>query len=152
MGIPSGYTSAQVVQAVPSGIVGGGDAVSFTPTFTNLTVGNGTVTAAYCEINDVVFVTGQVTFGSTTSISGAVVVNHPVGTLPSAGVYQIGARFFDVGTANIAGIIQINTTNASLFSTFISSNRVVAQSLSATSPFTWTTSDVIYWNYHYRKA
>ena len=41
----------------------------FTPTFTNITVGNGTLNARYCQINKFVAWTIELVFGSTTSLA-----------------------------------------------------------------------------------
>ena len=51
---------------------------SWTPSFTNLTVGNGTLLGKYLKLGKVVNYMFMLTFGSTTSISGNVDVSLPV--------------------------------------------------------------------------
>ena len=147
MGIPSGYTSAQVVQAVPSGIVGGGDAVSFTPTFTNLTVGNGTVEAYYIQIQDLVGVFVNVVFGSTTSISGDVNLTLPFNRVSATRLPLGNCLFSDTGTQFFVGFVLCPTT----VSDVIIRNGLGATALSASAPFTWVTGDVFTVSLFYRK-
>ena len=54
-----------------------GEWTSYTPSWTNLTVGNGTVIAEYAQINEIVFYRIKLTFGSTTSVSASVSVSLP---------------------------------------------------------------------------
>ena len=54
---------------------------SWTPSWTNLTVGNGTVTAKYRENSDTVDVILTLVFGSTTSVSGHIKLTPPVNAL-----------------------------------------------------------------------
>lgn len=51
---------------------------TYTPTWTNLTVGNGTVIARYLQIGKTVHVRISLTGGTTSSASGAVSVSLPV--------------------------------------------------------------------------
>lgn len=56
---------------------------SYTPTFTNVTVGNGTLTAAYIQMGKVVFVRMQLVFGTTSSVSGGCIFTLPVTSVAS---------------------------------------------------------------------
>jgi hypothetical protein len=134
-----------------------GEFTTFTPTFTNLSVGNGTTEAYYTRVQDLVGIFVAITFGSTTSISGAVTLTLPFNRVTNATTrLPLGTAFFlDSGTVNIIG--SIFPTDASVSQIQIRSNSVsgsnIAQiSLSATSPFTWTTNDVLSFSFFYRKA
>lgn len=135
-----------------------GTFISYTPTFTNLTVGDGTSTGAYCRVNDLVYYYGSITFGSTTAISGAVSLGLPV-NLHST---QIGAAgplgllyMVDVSTGTwYVGNINANASATSVIASTWVTNATYASrgNLTAGIPFTWTTSDRIHWAITYRAA
>jgi hypothetical protein len=47
-----------------------GTYTAYTPNYSDFTLGNGTVTAKYCQVNDFVHVIGSIVLGSTSSITG----------------------------------------------------------------------------------
>jgi len=63
----------------------GGAWKSWTPTYNNLTVGNGTVKARYTQIGKTVIARFSFVCGSTSSIGGMVRVSYPV--TPNADIY-----------------------------------------------------------------
>lgn len=118
---------------------------TFSPSWTNLTVGNGTVTGFYQQDGNVVNFHLEIVFGTTTSIAGSVSFSPPIshGTYPtnspigivrmqSGGVVYFGAL---LTTASTTFVIVVN--NAS--STYLQNT-----ALSSTIPGTWTTGDSIY--------
>lgn len=116
-----------------------------TPTWTNLTIGNGTNAWKYFQAGKLVILTGRTTFGSTTSISGGV----PKMTLPvtaaDSGVRLMGyAALLDAGTATFSGYpIATDDTTVTFFTLTVSGSYIKETSTSATVPFTWTTGDSI---------
>jgi len=118
---------------------------TWTPTLSDITIGNGTVSAAYKQIGKTVFWEFRLVFGSTTSITGAnsflnlpiagkrTVSKSMIGQLidangsiyPSAIGYWIGESGFFLGVINTGG------TYGTL------------SQITSTLPFTWTTNDVI---------
>jgi len=129
-----------------------GEWTTFTPVFGNFTLGNGTVTAYYLQINELVIVSGVVVLGSTSSMGTSPTIVHPVGTAQNQTGYGGIIRLLDAGTINLKGTVQINATNVNLFYDAISSNRVTPATINSTAPFTWTTSDQFMFNYSYMKA
>lgn len=117
---------------------------SFTPTFTNLSLGNGTLTAKYTVVGKICLFKITVLFGSTTAVSGAVSATLPqtaatfIGSSPNIG----NATLLDTGTALFAGPVymtsttQINVRVYNAASTYLS-----ATQLSATIPHTWANTD-----------
>jgi hypothetical protein len=123
-----------------------------------VTVGNGTKTAYYCQVNKFVHFYGKFTLGSTSAITGPVGLGLPInmdsamsatgqpfgfvyyqdvsaGTLVSSDAISIGAlSTVYTSVANVAGTYP-SRTNAS-----------------ATIPFTWDTGDTLSWNLYYRAA
>lgn len=80
---------------------------TWTPTFTNLTIGNGTVSGSYVKIGRMVHVTCTLTFGTTTSISGSVLVGSlPFSCSVNAVMY---ALLFDAGFSQYALMTNIDS-------------------------------------------
>lgn len=137
-----------------------GKYTAYTPTWVGLTVGNGTVTTAYARVNDFVHYFGQVVFGSTTTITGAVSVSLPINldaniatmTRALLGIVMMrdsssGAPFVGNGTVSTgsATTALIEVSNAT--GTYLANN-----SLSSTVPMTWAVGDRLIWNLYYKAA
>ncbi len=154
MGIPSGYTSAQVVQAVPSPFVS--SVTSYTPTVGVWTLGNGSVEGRYVKIGDLVNVFGQVVFGSTSVFTAA----QPTITLPftakaSGDIAPLVSIMYYDASANLryygpgitgAGILYPIT--AITTGTYLTNGNNVGN----TVPFTWAVDDFIQFNFTYQVA
>jgi hypothetical protein len=118
---------------------------AYTPTFVNFTLGNGTVTSFFCRNGKTVHLTGSITFGSTTSVGSFPGVILPVN---SKRVEQNGASCYtDTGTFSIGGICR--TTSATNLSWTMSNSTAGFGAVSATTPFTWTTNDILSWTITY---
>jgi hypothetical protein len=129
---------------------------SYTPNWTNLTIGNATVDAKYKQIGKTVFVKGTFTFGSTTSITGT----GPTMSLPvtnfAASPNVLGhSNMTDLSAGQIyAGQVRPSGTTAVEFRYFqVSGTLITASSqITSTGPMTWTTSDSINVNFYYEVA
>jgi hypothetical protein len=121
---------------------------SYTPTWTNLTVGNGTVVTKYVRVGSMVTYTGKITIGSTTSIGGFVSVALPVNAQDA--FMNGSARYNDDGTRNYVGAVSVSSVGTSLGFTHSESGGF--GSWNATNPFTIATGDVISWNITYEAA
>lgn len=132
--------------------------ISWTPTWVNLTVGNGTVTARYKQIGKLVFCRLHVVFGSTTSIGGSVTVSNPVTRLTYGGtatVTPLGmCRLFDTsaGTANEGYLANTSPTTSIIAVWGAGGAYVAGLALSSTVPFTWATGDEINAQFSYEAA
>jgi len=121
---------------------------SYTPTWTNLTVGNGTVVTKYVRIGSMVTYTGKITIGSTTSISGFVSVALPV---TAQDAFMNGsARYSDDATRNYVGAVSIASGGNTLG--FTHSEAGGFGSWNATNPFTPAAADLVSWNITYEAA
>lgn len=131
----------------PAGLVSGTGSTwpwsSWTPTWTNLTVGNGTVNARYKQTGKTVDYELILTFGSTTSIGGNVSVTVPVTSATYGSFHAVG-----MGSANDGGAVVYilghclsSTTVGAVFST--TTNTAAFTFVTSTSPFTWTTGDIL---------
>ena len=118
----------------------GGPWAPYAPTLTNVTVGNGAITARYKRIDKTVFFQTLFLFGSTSAITGSVTVGLPVAprliTSVSANVFFLDdlVGWFPGSWAPSGSGVVIRATNTS-------GAYATATPLSSTAPFTWTTND-----------
>jgi hypothetical protein len=127
---------------------------AFTPTWTNLTVGNATQTWVYCQLGKLVFVRGILTWGSTTSATGsATAMSLPV-NLESTLFRGLGeATFVDSGTQTYWGQVTPSTSSRVAFNTqIISGSYAVSSGVTSAAPFTWTTADSLQCQFMYEAA
>ena len=127
---------------------------SYTPTFVNITVGNGTVVARYSQINKVVTVQMKFTLGSTSTIAvaGAITMSLPV---TSATAQYASSSLIGIGSALDTGITNYQLWTLWVSSTtvgfgYMTSNRY--QEIYSVGPFTWATNDVLACSFTYEAA
>jgi hypothetical protein len=134
-----------------------GTYTAFTPTLTNITIGNGTVTSQYCRVNNFVHYFGTITLGSTSAVTGAWFHNLPITAdsafaepMPMGVVYA-----FDVSTfyrfLGIPFLLSTTSVYSAFSSTDVSGQPRFRQS-NATQPFTWAVGDKYSWNFYYKAA
>ena len=126
---------------------------SYTPTWTNVTIGNATVDVSFWQANKFVYVRGRVTYGSTTSISGVITMSLPV-TARNVSYPVIGqAHFDDAGTAAFYGAVMQASTTTAVFWAFNAAGTYVRETVtSSTVPMTWTTGDILSFVFTYEAA
>ncbi len=141
------------VLPLPLAIANGGTGVasltpaSYTPTLTNITIGNGSVSASYLQMGKVVYWQALITFGSTTSLGALPRISVPVaasvssyGPVMSTHSYAVDASS---GSSYYMDVVGTSTTDV-LLVTFGSTSALSGnQPISNTVPFTWATSDTI---------
>jgi hypothetical protein len=114
---------------------------TWTPSWTNLTVGNGTLSAAYKQIGKTVHFSLFLTFGNTTSVAGNVSLAAPINNkrdTPAQGLYGDSGVNTLVGCPIVSGnVIYIRCENSS------GTYGTASANMSATVPFTWTTNDAL---------
>jgi hypothetical protein len=120
---------------------------TWSPSYTDITVGNGTVTARWCRIGKVVNVYWRLIFGTTTSFS-----TTPQFTLPVSASYpqrSATGMLTDQGVANYIGYGQIE--GGTFYPVTILSNGTYASvgGLNATTPFTWGNTDSLFFSISY---
>ncbi len=127
-----------------------------TPTYANITVGNGTVVSRYVQIGNTVHWQFMLTFGSTTTIGSSHTISFPVNAAVhfAAEKLDLGlAQLLDDGTARYHGTVRrLNTSTCRVIvfnatATFLKDNNI-----DATNPHTWTTNDVLSFNITYEAA
>lgn len=122
--------------------------LSFVPAWTNLTVGDGAVTANYKVMSNVLRMTTSIVLGASSSVSGAVSHTMPLarhatfyrsaGLVPSA-----MARFRDNSVPDVSFGSAVAGTSIALGALDASGTYIKNAALSSTVPFTWATSDSI---------
>ena len=125
---------------------------TYTPTFTNLTVGNSTVAARYKQIGKIVFVSMRFTRGSTGSIGSTPTMSLPVNNDSDIGL-MIGTPYYeDTGTQGFVGYLLLGGNIVYFGQQNVSGTYPTTAYISATVPFTWTTNDNITVQFYYEAA
>lgn len=127
---------------------------SWTPTFTGISIGNGTVTANYAQVGKIVYVKMKIVWGSTTSLAANYCeFNGPVtGVLLSK--QKVGnAYYLDTGVADYDGaVLQNGNTNFAAAVILTNGTFSLYNNLVPTYPFTWATNDQILFDFSYQAA
>lgn len=122
---------------------------TWTPSNTNVTVGNGTQVARFTRIGRTITAHYQLTFGSTTAFSGGVSIGLPVAV--RSGFEAVGTSWLlDSGTRNYPGAVRPvsgDTTKVAIIHPISAPGTV-----DATNPFTWTTNDILSFTVTYEVA
>ena len=135
------FTAGQVLTAAELNAIG--TATAFTPTWTNLTVGDGTVTANYWQINELVFWKVELIWGTTTSASGNVEIDYPVaGGSTFSNAVGGSVQFDDNNSTDFFGVLyRNNTARARIVALNVAGTYATQTAMTATVPFTWTSTD-----------
>jgi hypothetical protein len=137
-----------------TGLEYAGTYTTFTPTYTNLTVGNATNTGRYLRIGNFVHVTQRLTFGSTTLVTGNVTCNFPFTASGTSGSLNLGGiTFLDTGVKGYSGFASLNTTSVyNLLVSDASTTYLGNASMNTTTPHTWGSGDEIFISYSFEAA
>lgn len=123
--------------------------IPYTPTFSNLTVGNGTLNCAYHRVGKTVFYRIRFTLGSTSAIG-----TDPRYSLPFPSI-NYGAQYSYMLSSTVAlydnsplGLrsgrsLWMNTTQGGIDVLIVSGSQIAGSNLTATVPHTWAVNDVI---------
>src|SRR5882757_9716464 len=133
-------------QALVAGTGSGWGWQSFTPSWTNLTIGNGSQVTKYIQIGKTVFFKVTVAIGTTTSIAGNISIAPP--TTPAADYVArmpFGlAHFEDSGVAPYEGTVRFLSSSIIEILVYNSSSTYLQpSSVTATVPFTFGSGDII---------
>lgn len=111
---------------------------AYTPTNTNVTVGNGLQSARFTRMGRTIFWEYQLIWGTTTAFGGTVEIGLPAAAYQSStgitgSVFcqdATGNTFIGLATTVSASVVQLRLNNT-------------PNVVNATVPFTWTTSDAL---------
>ena len=154
LAVGANNTFLRANSSAATGLEYAGAYTTFTPSWINLTVGNGTNTGRYLRIGNFVHVEQKLTFGSTTTIAGGTFCGFPIAANTTNNeLYSGNLILIDNGVQNYFGeILMVDTSNFLLKPYLVSGTRVVQSDLSSTAPFTWAAGDIIGINYVYEVA
>lgn len=129
----------------------------WTPTWTNLSLGDGVVVAKYVQVGQTIICRLAIVLGSTTTVSGLIQFSFPVTSLAYGGTLgtPLGvARLFDtsLGVVYPGHILKMSTTLGGVVFGAVSGANVVEAVTSGTAPFTWATGDEILAEFFYEAA
>ena len=119
---------------------------SFTPTYTNLTVGNGVSVAAYKQVGNIVFCRVSFTLGTTSSMGTDPYFSLPVAPKAVTGntLFPFPMLILDAGATYYYGFIRLyygSPSQATLFTLSTTGTYSSYVGITATVPMTWTTGD-----------
>lgn len=121
---------------------------AYTPTLTNITLGDGTLEGYYCQIGKIVHYRIQFTLGSTSSVSNLAAIGFPV-TPKNTSNYPYGSvHLTDVSLSLHYDATHIVLSGGRIVMSGIGSSGYVG----AADPFTWDTGDYIFISGTYEAA
>lgn len=119
---------------------------NWTPSWTNLSIGNGTQTAEYVRVGNIVLAYISLTFGSTTSVSGNIIVSLPVNNPQEVFNIVVGnAIITDASPAGLyTGILTYQGSDVCVVRC-VDSSGSYSQYIACTAsvPITFTTDDIL---------
>jgi len=138
----------------------GGAYTSYTPSFTNFTLGNGTIVyAKWKQVGKHIHCRGRVLLGTTSSMTGILAVSTPVAAASDYnGEDTVGtASVLDGGTLVYPGWVTIPTANTfglSITATAAGANPVFNgnRAIQNGTPIAWGDTDAFQWNAVYEAA
>jgi hypothetical protein len=127
---------------------------TWAPGYSNLTVGNGTVTARYTQIGKLVVANYALVLGSTSTIGTSPLISIPVtaaATFPDDNAFGV-AMFRDITGSRHTGMVDISTSDFTLYAQTATGATTTTASLTSTVPFTWATGDTLQFSASYEAA
>jgi hypothetical protein len=122
---------------------------SWTPTWTNLTIGNATVAATYTQIGKTVNFVVNVTFGSTSSMGTNPTFSLPVNAVTTGMIFpevvwgNAGMSVSGVGTVFFGIVIYGSATTAEITTYNVAGTYPSLSGITSTAPFTWTNGSIL---------
>ena len=136
------FVSATVLTAAELNAMGGA-LVSYTPTWTGVTLGNGTNTGGYKQFGRMTYFRATFVLGTTSAITGAVTVTLPLTAASSAQTARFAVGFLDGGTEYPGVSGGSSTTTVAALTMNVAGTYPSSATISATIPFTWGNGDTI---------
>jgi hypothetical protein len=152
MANPFPFVAGNVLTAAQLNAIGE-SGISYTPTMTNMTLGNGTLTAKYVRINKFIFGQIKFTLGSTSAMGTSPSFSLPVTGATVVGEISSQVYCLDSGVAFYYAAATQSTTSLALV-TMNSAGTYLTNSanFTATIPFTWSTNDYVSISFCYEAA
>jgi hypothetical protein len=152
MANPFPFVAGDVLTAAE--LNGIGEMLSYTPTTTNVTLGNGSFGANYVRVQKLVYVQIGISFGSTTAFTGAPTFTLPVTAAATNQALPGIASMLDSGVTFYLGGVTLTTTTVSPYVSLANGTylNTPTGNVSATVPMTWATNDIMLLRFVYEAA
>ncbi len=147
------FTSGSVLTAAELNAAGAW--TSFTPSWVNLTPGNGVVSAAYSKFNKILFVRVKLTWGTTTSCTDPVRMTLPASLTQDTGSQEIVGfgQYTDTGVASYVGqAYVVSSTVIGLGVMNSAGTYTAANNVNNTRPHTFGNTDIMSFEFTTRLA
>lgn len=118
----------------------------YTPTNTNITVGNGAQVAKYTRVGRLVTVSYDLLWGSTTAFTGNIRIGVPVAAA-ATGVWTASAVLLDASVNDFPGGVYLMGGGTQVFVV-----KAAGGGITSTVPFTWVTTDRLSFSITYEAA
>lgn len=116
---------------------------SYTPTLTNATLGNGTISGSYIQQGKFVAFRVKFTLGSTSTVTGSLSVSLPLAV--ATGSLQFATcLLLDSGVSAYPGVAELSSSTAELRAVGSAGTYATQAAISGTVPFTWGNTDIAY--------
>lgn len=131
--------------------------ITYTPTITGITVGNGTLAGRYQFSEGTLLVEGYFLYGTTSAVASSPTLTHPVtaDAFSARDQFPLGTTaLYDASTtATTMGYVQgLTSTTCWLRTAQIVGSFVNNGGFSSTVPFTWASPDTMQWRYQIGQA
>ena len=155
MANPFPFTVGQVLTAAQ--LNGIGEVSTWTPTYTNFSLGNGTVTARFVRANELIFAYFAITCGTTSAFTGTQMqISLPITATTSPNLSILGGvDMFDSSSGSqFVGLIQSVSSATSVAVQLLNTASTFATIgyTNASTPMTLATGDLILGNFIYEAA
>jgi hypothetical protein len=126
---------------------------SYTPTFTNFTLGNGTINRAeYAHLGKLVFLEVVVTLGSTSAVSGRIGVSLPVTAQTAPNLTNATCQLNAGAVSGVGSMALALTTRLDLYAIVATTTTLTNGNISATVPGTWANGSTFSFKTFYEAA
>jgi hypothetical protein len=135
--------------------ISGAGWTAFTPSWTNLTVGDGTNAGYYAMAGKTTILRVAFTFGSTSSVSGGIIMALPSTSVAYTAYTPLGwAHLLDSDASRLYQCAPTynTTTSLVLYAYTVSGSAIFHAGTGTTSPFTWAVNDSIVFQAVYERA
>ena len=128
---------------------------AYTPTATNFTLGNGTITGRFTQVNKLVYGLVNIVLGSTSAITGNMTISFPVtASTNSASLVVGGGFFFDTSTSETYLGFSFRSSTTAFSPWLIGSGGTFSARgiINATAPVAFANGDSITYQFTYEAA
>lgn len=142
MANPFDFSAGAVLTAAELNSIG--DITDFTPSWTNLTVGNGTYDyKGYLQVNNLIVVSVSFTFGSTSAMGSAPSFTVPVAAAEVNQIVVGEGLAVENGGSSYPLLVNMSSSELVIYDQAVVGSQVIRSSVTSGSPFTWGTNDKI---------